>query len=496
VTDVRVPPNDLDAEAVVLSAIMTDERALDEVQHLLRPEHFYADANRYIFAAATELASEGKPTDMPTVASRLRDRGRLPGVGGSPYLAELMGAPFVVNVQAQARRVVEMWRLRSLIAETQAITSEAYSIPQDIGAFVQTAEARVYGAAGETTREQRAKSAREVMADCVPEIARRHRNEAPAGHSTGFPSLDLRIGGLRRGRVYVVAARPGMGKTALVTQMTGTVATSTKRARGVFGASLEMPRDQIGERMLAQQAALDTRKVELGWLTGSEWGTLTDASKRVADWPLIIDDQAGMTVSMLRSSIRRARRRFASEFDVELGLVWIDYFQLISTADVPWSGSTNDQLERISGAIAQMAKEFDVPIILLSQLNRECEKRPGKRPQMSDLRGSGALEQDAHTIMFLFRDDLYRERREHDRSAEIIVAKGRGGRTGTVNLSYIDWCTKFGDDRANDDDDDLSRYQREADALGEFAETVPRDPHPELGREMPVEQDEFERRYP
>src|SRR6266511_4463947 len=221
-------------------------------------------------------------------------------------------------------------------------------------------------------------------------------------------------------------------------------------------ASLEMPNDQIGERLLDQQAAIDTRKVELGWVGKGEWDTLLDASKRISDWPLIVDDIAGMTVSGLRSGIRRAKRRFEQEFGVGLGVVAIDFFQLLSLSDMRWSGNSNDMYEQQSKAIAQMAKEFDVPIVLLSQLNRECEKRPGQRPQMSDLRGSGALEQDAHTIMFIFREDLYRQdRKEHDRSAEIIVTKARGGRCGTVNLSYVDWCTKFGDDRQNDEEDHL-----------------------------------------
>jgi replicative DNA helicase len=459
-----IPPHDTDAEAVLLAAVLVEER-FDELAHVVRREHFYADCNATIWGAIVELQGIGKPSDLTTVAGWLRDRNRLAQVGGTPYLATLTSAPSVAKLEPYAERVVDKARLRAIIQEARTIVADAYNGPEDVGVFVQGAEARIYACAGEATRAPRAQTAKEVMKFCVPEIARRFNKEAPDGHRTGFPSLDLRIGGLRRGRVYVVAARPGMGKTALMTQVVKSVATSESEDRGVFLASLEMPREQIGERFLAQEAALDTRKVELGWLTRSEWDKICASGAGIGAWPMVIDDEAGMTVSALRSSLRRAARRIGSEYGVRMGLVCIDYFQLISTADQRWGGSTNDQLEKISAGIAGLAKEFDVPVMLLSQLNRECEKRPGKRPQMSDLRGSGALEQDAHTIMFLFREDLYRDRKDHDRSAEIIIAKARGGRCGTVRLSYVDWCTKFGDDQANDEDDELAHYRREAEEL-------------------------------
>lgn len=472
-----IPPNDTDAEAILLAAVLVEER-FDELAHLIRREHFYADANATIWGAIVDLQGLGKPSDLTTVAGWLRDRGNLARVGGTPYLATLTNAPSVAKLEPYAERVVDKARLRAIIQEARAIVAEAYGGPEDVGAFVQGAEARIYQCAGESARAPRAQTAREVMKSCIPEIARRFNKEAPDGHQTGFKSLDLRIGGLRRGRVYVVAARPGMGKTALMTQVVASVATSEADDRGVFLASLEMPREQIGERFLAQQAALDTRKVELGWLTRAEWDQLLASGSGIGAWPMVIDDSAGMTVSALRSSLRRAARRLGAEFGVRLGLVCLDYFQLISTADQRWGGSTNDQLEKISAGIANIAKEFDVPVLLLSQLNRECEKRPGKRPQMSDLRGSGALEQDAHTIMFLFREDLYRDRAERDGSAEIIVAKARGGRCGTVHLSYVDWCTKFGDDQGNDEDDELAHYRREAEELTVDFEDMSDQRHP------------------
>lgn len=468
----RVPPHDLDAEAAVLSAVFLDPETLDAAQGALSPEHFYADANRRVFESMLELSARGQPVDIVAVANTLRERGRLEQVGGGSYLAQIADAtPAIANIENHARIVREKHRLRSVIAEAQAIVAEAYAVPEDVVAFVQSAEARLYIAAGEEKAELRARTAKQIMDSCVPEIGRRFAGEVVAGMSTGFRSLDIRIGGLRDERVYVVAARPGMGKTSFATQLMGIVANSSARKRGVYMASLEMPNEQIGERLIAQAAQLDTRKVERGWLTRSEWEKIVESGQGIGAWPMIIDDKAGMTISELRANLRRARRTFEGEFDVELGLVVIDYFQLLGTHDIArWGSSTNDTLEALSKAIVNgIAKEFKVPVVLLSQLNRECEKRPGKRPQLSDLRGSGALEQDAHTIMFLFREDVYREpQEEKDRAADVIVAKCRGGRLGTTTLSYLDYCTKFIDENSEDPNDELTKYRRQAEELGDF----------------------------
>lgn len=463
----RMPPQDMDAESTVLGAVMTEAAAYDRLQPFLRPEHFYADANRMIFAAVAELVGSGKPGDVVAVAGWLRDRNRLAQVGGAAYLGQLSLTPFVTRLEEHARRIVDKWRLRALIAEGQAIVAEAYSDPVDVGAFVQAAEARVYSAAGESSERVTSETAREVIRGCTEEILRRYKGEVQRGLSSGFKALDVRIGGLRQGRMYVCAGRPGMGKTSFMLQAARAVATSGQDNSGVFIASLEMPRDQLGDRFIAQEAMLDTRKVELGILTRGEWPSIASAGKEIDAWPMVIEDQPSLTVAGLRSSLRRAVRRLRSEYNVGLGLVGIDYFQLIGTQDQPRGGSTNDVLEKISVGTVGIAKEFNVPVILLSQLNRECEKRPGKRPQLSDLRGSGALEQDAHTIVFFFREDVYREPSEtKDRQAEFIIAKARGGRCGTVRLGYLEYCTKFVPQAADDEMDELAKYAEE---LGTFA---------------------------
>jgi replicative DNA helicase len=463
----RVPPNDLDAEGVILSAVLYDPASFDRIAPILHSSHFYADSNRTIWVAACALAEAGKPTDVTAVAGLLRDRGQLDHVGGTPYLAQLYNANHVADIEAHAHRITDRYRLRSVIDEARSIQAEAYNVPDDVNDFVQSAEARIYAAAGEQTRTVTSETSREVMAACLDEIKARYRGEAPSGHSTGFPGLDLRIGGLRDGRVYVVAARPGMGKTSLLTQMIRSVVKSDVVKRGVLFASLEMPRDQIGERLIAQECQLDTRKVEQGKLTRTEWGDVTAATSEIGTWPLIIEDRAALTASLLRSSIRRAARRLQKEFGVELGMVALDYLQLMGDADLPRGLNDNSRIERQSAAIKDCSKEFGVPFVLLSQLNRDCEKRPNKRPQLSDLRSSGAIEQDAHTIVFLYRDDQYKsEGQAKDNQAEIIVTKARGGRTGTVHCGFLPYCAKFDDAGELDADDDLATFKREAEDLG------------------------------
>jgi len=460
VSEHLVPPSDLDAEATVLSAVLVQKGALEEVDHFLKAAHFYADANRWIWEAVTDLASAGKPTDPMMVAGWLRDHNRLAQVGGASYIAQLVETvPPTVRLAATAMRIVDKWRLRRIIDEARAIVAEAYTNADDVAGFVQRAEARIFGASQSLVRTSTIASAGEVMRECIEEARETRDGSRPRGISTGFASLDKRIGGLRGGRVYVCAGRPGMGKTSFATKAARTLAKSTAERRGVFFASVEMPRKQIGDRLIAQEAQLDTRAVEMAMMNRGEWEDYTNAANRIAQWPLIIEDRGGLTLSDLRSSLRRAVRRLESVHETSLGLICIDYLQLMSTADLGKGMDPNQRLELLSAALVAIAKEFDVPVVLLSQLNRECEKRVDKRPILADLRGSGAIEQDAHTIIFFYREDVYRAPGDaKDRSAEIIVAKARGGRTGTVRADYLEYCTEFLD-RVDDDPHDAFARQ-------------------------------------
>ncbi len=453
-----IPQSDLDAEGVILSACMLEREAFDQVEPILRGEHFYADANRRIFDAIADLISTGKPHDPATVAGWLRDRNRLDQVGGTPYIALLVEAtPVTVYLAATARRVVDKWRLRQAISECRQIIAEAYTHTGDVGDFVQKAEARIYAVSQDMSRATTLKSSREVMRECFQETKQAREEKRPAGASTGFESLDRRIGGLKPGRVYVGAGRPGGGKTSFLTQAAKATAVARTGNRGVFLASIEMPAKQIGDRFIAQEAQLDTRLVESGAMSMTQWGQYAAMASDIAKWPIIVEEFPGISISQLRSSLRRAVRRLDREYGQNLGLIGVDYLQLMgSTGRLE---NENAKLTEISAGIACIAKEFNVPVILLSQLNRDVEKNPGKRPMMSNLRGSGSIEQDAHTIIFFHRDDMYRGPGEaKDGKAEFIVAKCRGGRTGTVSLMYQDYCTKF-IDCIDDDPEDAAALQ-------------------------------------
>jgi replicative DNA helicase len=449
-----IPPSDMDAEGVVLSAAMMQPGALDDCD-ALKPEHFYADANRRIWEAAIDLASQGKPTDPRALAGWLRDRNRLAQVGGTPYLAQLIESlPETAKVAEHARRIIDKWRLRRVIEEARMIQAEAYAVTGDVGDFVQTAESRIFTVAQDIATSATIRSAQDVMTECVSDAAAQRRGDKPRGSSTGFLSLDRRIGGLRGGRVYACAGRPGTGKTSFLTRTARTIARSDTDRRGVYLASIEMPAKQIGDRLIAQEAKLDTRRVELGLMNTQQWQAYTDTAADIGRLPIIIEDRGGLTLSLLRSSLRRAVRQLADKYGTGLGLIGIDFLQLMGFEDLGRGLDTNTGLERLTTGIATISKELDVPVIMLSQLNRECEKRPGKRPIMADLRGSGGIEQTAHTIIFFHRDDCYRQPGEmKDRSAEFIIGKCRGGRTGTVKLDYLEYCTEF-IDRPDDDPDD------------------------------------------
>jgi replicative DNA helicase len=451
------PPSDMDAEGVVLSAAMLQPGAIDDCD-MLKPEHFYADANRRIWEAAIDLASQGKPTDPKALAGWLRDRKRLDQVGGTPYLAQLLEIPpETTKLADHARRIVDKWRLRRVIEEARTIQAEAYSVTGDAGEFVQSAESRIFAVAQDVAASSTLQSVKGVIADCVSEAAAKRRGDRPRGASTGFLSLDKRIGGLRGGRVYACAGRPGMGKTSFLTKVARTVARSESTKRGVYLASIEMPKEQIADRLIAQEAQLDTRMVEMAMFSNTQWRQYTDAASDLGALPIVIEDRGGLTLSLLRSSLRRGVRLLANEHGTELGLIGIDFLQLMGTEDLGRGIDTNTALERLTTGIAAIAKELDVPVVMLSQLNRECEKRPDKRPMMADLRGSGGIEQAAHTVVFFYRDDVYRKHGEaKDRSAEFIIGKCRGGRTGTVRLDYLEYCTEFLDKPDDDPEDDFA----------------------------------------
>lgn len=460
----RVPPSDLDAEAAVLSAVLLDAGAFDQVQEFLGPDQFYADANRRIFEAVVDLSSAGRPVDVVSVAGWLKDRGRLEQIGGSPYLAQLADAtPAVAHVAAHALAIREKWRLRSLIATCQRFAAEGYLTPPDVQAFIDRAEQAVFDIARtpEGTTVEPVRDA-VVRAFKILEDAER-RGGGVTGIPTGFTRLDRQCSGLHTGDLYVVAGRPGMGKTAFVLNVALNVAAASvveapsaedyfdapveEPGHGVLFCSLEMPKEQLAARLLASEARVDMANIRGGSMSREDWSKLTEAASRLARLPLWLDDTPALTLLDLRAKIRRLQAELSrGESAVPargLGLVAVDYLQLMQGRRD--AGSREQEISELSRGLKQIAKEMKVPVLALSQLNRAVETRTSKdrRPQLSDLRESGAIEQDADTILFIYRDDYYYRDSEHKGVAELIVAKQRNGPTGTVLSKFTAAYTRF-----------------------------------------------------
>lgn len=472
----RVPPADQDAEAAVLSSILLSSEAFDTVQEILSPDYFYVDANRRVFEAVLDLADKSKAIDVVSVAGYLRDRGRLDQVGGTPYLAHLVDAtPAVAHVDAHARTIREKWRLRSLIATCQRFAAEGYGDCGEVQEFIDSAEQAIFELARVKTESDIVPVKDAIQQAFHVLTAARQRGGGVTGFSTGFTELDRRTSGLHKGDLYIVAGRPGMGKTSFVLNVAANVAAPKHLPSGQPGVpplevsgdgvaffSLEMPREQLASRMLASEARVDMSSLRSGQVGAEDWNKLTEAAARMGRLPLWLDDTPAISLLDLRAKIRRlqAELRRYPEGPKELGLVAIDYLQLMSGRK--GVASREQEISEISRGLKQLAKEMQVPVIALSQLNRSVETRAtkDKRPQLSDLRESGAIEQDADAIMFIYRDEYYFEDSPSKGQAEVIVAKQRNGPTGTVNVKFTQQFTRF-DNLASDDynfDEELDTF--------------------------------------
>lgn len=463
----RVPPHDLDAEAAVLSAIMLHRDALDRVLEILKAEHFYSEANSRIYEGAQELATAGTPIDIVSVASWLRDRERLAQVGGAAYLAQLADAtPAVAHVAAHARVVYEKWRVRQLIATCQRVAAEGYGDVGVVQEFIDGAEQAVYQLA-RTPQGTSTQPIAQVLKAAFEQItAAAERGDRITGISTGYEKLDAKTAGLHDGDLSIIAARPGMGKTSFVLNLAVNVASprtvsspgpdqaghGVERHEPGFGAavfSLEMPREQLATRMVCCEGRVDLGRLRQGFLQPDDWRRLTEAASFLSTLPIWVDDTPAITLLELRAKVRRIQAEYDrppsdGHSGRRVGLVVIDYLQLMKGRD--GVNSREQEISEISRGLKQLAKELKVAVIALSQLNRAVETRTtkDKRPQLSDLRESGAIEQDADNIMFIYRDEYYNpETTNHKGIAEIIVAKQRNGPTGKVLTRFTASCTRF-----------------------------------------------------
>ncbi len=459
----RVPPHDLDAESAVLSALLLERDALDRVQELVKADFFYSPANRRIYEACLALTQEGSPIDVVTVGGWLKSRERLAEVGGVPYLATIVDSvPSVANLEAYARIVREKWRVRTLIATCQRVAAEAYGDVGMVQSFIDTAEQAVYEIA-RTPESSTVQPIKDIIVSAFKKLQEAgSRGDRITGLSTGFPMIDELTSGLHEGDLNIVAARPGMGKTSFVLNLAVNVAAPAivqgedgdagaqeRPGAGVVFFSLEMPREQIATRMVCSEAQVDVGLVRKGLLRGDDWSKLTQAAAFLSQIPIWVDDTSAISLLDVRSKVRRIQAELqrstpAGQPERKLGLVVIDYLQLMKGRD--GAQSREQEISEISRGLKQLAKELRVPVIALSQLNRAVETRSekNKRPQLSDLRESGAIEQDADMIVFIYRDEYYnRDTTTMKGIAEIIVAKQRNGPTGKVPVRFIGSCTRF-----------------------------------------------------
>jgi len=434
----RLPPQALEAEQSVLGGLLLDSRRWDEVAEAVKAEDFYTPKHRQIFSAISSLREQDEAIDVVTTSEWLDRNGLLNDIGGLNYLGELANnTPATSNIKAYAHIVHERSVLRRLISATNDIAKKSYN-PNgaDVKEILDFAERLVFEIAQNDQRDHIGfKPIQGLLAGAINRIEELYESGTGlTGISTGFSDLDGLTSGLQKSDLIVIAGRPSMGKTSLAMNIAESAVLDSKRPTAVF--SLEMPGQQLAMRMLSSLGRINSHRVRTGKLSGEDWPRLTSAVGLLNEAPLFIDDTAALSPIELRSRARRLMRE-----ENELGFIIVDYLQLMQSSE----SSENRAIEvaNITRSLKILAKELNVPVIVLSQLNRGLEQRPNKRPVMSDLRESGAIEQDADLILFIYRDEVYNQDSPDKGTAEVIVGKQRNGPTGTVRLTFLGEYTRF-----------------------------------------------------
>ncbi len=434
----KVPPHSVEAERAVLGGLMLDNSKWEEVGDRLRAGDFYRRDHQLIFAAVEDHAERAAPFDVVTIGDWLKARGELEAGGGMAYLIALAReTPSAVNVNAYAEIVAERGMLRELIRAGGEIAGVAFATEgRPLAEIIDEAERRVFEIA--ERRSRRGQGFRPVRALLKETVDRLDQLQRSKSHVTGLPTgitdLDERTAGLQPGDLIIIAGRPSMGKTSLAMNIAEHAAISEKRATAIF--SMEMPAVQLTMRMLSSLGRIDQGRLRTGRLEEEEWPRVTSVIELMSEAQLYVDDSGGLSPTELRARARRLKRDAQS-----LSLIVIDYLQLMQVPGTRENRAT--EISEISRSLKSLAKELEVPIVALSQLNRGVEQRPNKRPVMSDLRESGSIEQDADVIMMLYRDEYYNENSPDRGLAEIIIAKQRNGPTGTVKAAFLERYTRF-----------------------------------------------------
>ena len=431
----RVPPHNLDAEDSLLGAMLLSRTAIDVASERLTADDFYKPANGHIYAAILNLHSASQPADPVTVADHLRREGLLENIGGPATLIQLQSdTPAISNAHRYARIIEDHALLRRMIGAGGEISELGYQMPDDVGAALDHGEAMMFAVAQRRVVDTMVPAA-EVVTDNLDWMETLCENGgATIGTPTGFTDLDNITAGLQPSSLYVLGARPSVGKTAFALGIASHVAIHQHQPVLVF--SLEMSRRELGQRLICSEARVDSKRVRNGTLTENDWNKIAHATGAIADSPLWIDDNPGLSIMEIRSKARRLKSRAGG-----LGLIVVDYLQLMTGR----SSAENRQVEvaEISRGLKLLARELDCPVLALSQLSRSLEQRADKRPMLSDLKESGALEQDADVVLFLYRDDLYNPDTRDKGIVELNVAKHRNGPTGVMRLAFLAPSTSF-----------------------------------------------------
>ena len=429
----KIPPQQLEAEQSLLGGILIDNDGLPQALEILRGDEFYREAHRLIYAAVQELFERNDPVDLVTIAALLAERNQLEAIGGATYLASLANTvPSAANVSSYARIVNEKALLRRLIQAANEISASAYGGGKDVEAILDQAEAAIFGITESRIRNSYF-SLKEVIKKSIETIERfQEYRDVVTGVPSHFTDLDKLTAGFQRSDLIIVAARPSMGKTAFALNIARNAAVEGVPV-GIF--SLEMSKEQLAMRLLCSEARVDSHKIRTGFLSQQECAKLLGAAGALTDAPIYIDDTANISPLELRA---KARRMMA---DRGLGMVVVDYLQLMKGREN--AERREQEISEISRSLKGLAKELNIPVIALSQLNRKVEERHDKRPMLSDLRESGAIEQDADVIMFLYRDEVYNKGTSEPGVAEVNIGKQRNGPTGGVKLAFIGSYTRF-----------------------------------------------------
>ncbi|MCL0085594.1 replicative DNA helicase [Thermodesulfovibrionales bacterium] len=434
----RLPPQNIEAEQSVLGAIILDNEALPKAIEALSPDDFYKEAHRRLYKSIIALFERSEPIDIVTLTDYLRKSDEIEAVGGISYLSYLANSiPTSANIRYHAKIVSEKSMLRALIRTATQITSEVYENSRDADEVIDYAQKMIFDITDKRTKISFS-PLKDVIKDTFKMIEHLYdKKEAITGVPSGFKDIDELTSGFQSGDLIIVGGRPGMGKTAFALNVAGYVAANMRETVAVF--SLEMPKEQLALRMICAESGVNSSSVRKGFIGKQDWIKLTNAAGRLADAPIFIDDSSMLTALEIRAKARRLKMEYGM-----LSLIVVDYLQLMRSMGK--FERREQEISDISRSLKALAKELKVPVIALSQLNRAVEQRGEKRPTLADLRESGALEQDADVIIFLYRDEFYNKNNPSNKGkAELIVAKQRNGPTGIVNLTYLADSTKFVD---------------------------------------------------